>query len=117
MWIKRGRSAGRWSGTIPAVGSRQLSVQWPDFRSPTENNELTATTILEKTGTGGRDMSMSEVKAIASRLWKDEQGQDLTEYALLVTLVPLGAVAAMSTLATALSQTFSSAAANVSAIT
>jgi Flp pilus assembly pilin Flp len=50
-----------------------------------------------------------------SGLWKDEQGQDLTEYALLVTLVALAAIAAMSSLATALSQTFSSAAANINA--
>jgi Flp pilus assembly pilin Flp len=32
------------------------------------------------------------------RLWSDETGQDLTEYALLVVLVALGAVAAMSSL-------------------
>ena len=52
---------------------------------------------------------------IVSRLWTDEEGQDLTEYALLVTLVALAAISAMSSLAQALSQTFSSAAANLNA--
>jgi pilus assembly protein Flp/PilA len=52
---------------------------------------------------------------IVSRLWTDEEGQDLTEYALLVTLVALAAISAMSNLAAALSQTFSSAAANLNA--
>jgi pilus assembly protein Flp/PilA len=53
--------------------------------------------------------------SIVSRLWTDEEGQDLTEYALLVTLVALAAISAMNSLATALSQTFSSAAANITA--
>jgi Flp pilus assembly pilin Flp len=57
------------------------------------------------------------MRAIIRKLWKDEEGQDLTEYALLVTLLALAAVSAMSSLASALSQTFSSAAANLSATT
>lgn len=52
-------------------------------------------------------------KTLLSRLWKEEHGQDLTEYALLVVLVALGAVAAMGSLATAISQAFSSASANL----
>ena len=40
-------------------------------------------------------------------------GQDLTEYALLVVLVALGSVAAMGSLSSAISKTFSSAAANM----
>ncbi len=46
-------------------------------------------------------------------LWKEEQGQDLVEYALLVVLLSLGALAAMKTLASAISDTFSNAAANL----
>jgi Flp pilus assembly pilin Flp len=57
------------------------------------------------------------MRAIIRKLWKDEEGQDLTEYALLVTLLALAAISAMSSLASALSQTFSSAAANLSATT
>jgi len=49
------------------------------------------------------------------RLWKDEDGQDLTEYALLLVLLILGAIAGMSNFAQAISHTFSSAAANLSA--
>ena len=54
-----------------------------------------------------------EMKNPLSRLWKDEDGQDLSEYALLVTLVALGSVAAMGNLSQAISKTFSSAAANM----
>lgn len=50
------------------------------------------------------------------RLWKEEQGQDLVEYALLVTLVSLGAVVAIRGLAAAVSEVFSNAAKNLSAV-
>jgi pilus assembly protein Flp/PilA len=48
------------------------------------------------------------------RLWKEEEGQDLTEYALLLVLVSLAAVATLGTLATAIIAVFSNAAANLS---
>ena len=51
------------------------------------------------------------------RLWKEEQGQDLVEYALLVVLIALGAVAAMHTLASAISDAFSNAGANMAGAT
>ncbi len=47
------------------------------------------------------------------RLWKDEEGQDLVEYALLVVLIALGAIAAIKGLASAISDAFSNAAANL----
>jgi pilus assembly protein Flp/PilA len=47
------------------------------------------------------------------KLWRDEEGQDLTEYALLVVLVALGAILAMGSLASAISNTFSIAASNL----
>ena len=40
------------------------------------------------------------------RLWKEEDGQDLTEYALLVVLVALGSVAAMGSLSASDQQGF-----------
>jgi len=43
------------------------------------------------------------------RLWKEEKGQDLTEYALLLVLIALAAVAAMQTLASQISGVFSTA--------
>lgn len=53
------------------------------------------------------------MKNILSRLWKEEDGQDLTEYALLLVLVALGSVTAMGSLSKAISQAFSSASANL----
>ena len=40
------------------------------------------------------------------RLWNEEEGQDLIEYALLVALVALAATAGMGTLATAINTAF-----------
>ena len=51
--------------------------------------------------------------AILQKLWREEQGQDLTEYALLLVLVALGAIAAMTSLSTAISTVFSNAATNM----
>jgi Flp pilus assembly pilin Flp len=48
------------------------------------------------------------VKDLVKRLWQEEDGQDLTEYALLVVLIALGAVAAMKNLGTAISSVFAS---------
>jgi Flp pilus assembly pilin Flp len=47
------------------------------------------------------------------RLWKEEQGQDLVEYALLVVLISMGALTAMHSLASAISDAFSNAAENM----
>jgi Flp pilus assembly pilin Flp len=55
------------------------------------------------------------MKTILRKLWTEENGQDLTEYALLLVMLVLAAVVSMSTFALAISQTFSSAAANLSA--
>jgi pilus assembly protein Flp/PilA len=54
------------------------------------------------------------VRNALRRLWIEEQGQDLVEYALLVVLVALGAVVAMQSLASAISDAFSNAASNLS---
>ncbi|MGH9775080.1 MAG: Flp family type IVb pilin [Candidatus Acidiferrales bacterium] len=53
------------------------------------------------------------MKELFKRLWSDESGQDLTEYALLIVLVALAAVASMKALATAVSTVYSSAASNL----
>ena len=58
----------------------------------------------------GREMS-----SILWKLWVQEDGQDLTEYALLLILLALASIAAMSAFAQAISTAFSSAAANLSA--
>ena len=53
------------------------------------------------------------MRTILARLWKEEEGQDLTEYALLLVLVALAAIGSLSTLATAINNVFSTAAVNV----
>jgi pilus assembly protein Flp/PilA len=54
------------------------------------------------------------MKNILRHLWQDEEGQDLTEYGLLLVLVALAAIATMKTLASALSNVFSNAASSLS---
>ncbi len=48
------------------------------------------------------------------RLWREEAGQDLTEYALLMVLIALAAIASMNTLANTINNVFSNAASNLS---
>jgi pilus assembly protein Flp/PilA len=50
---------------------------------------------------------------LMKRLWNEEEGQDLVEYALLVVLISLAAVLAMKGLASGISDAFSNAAANL----
>ena len=51
------------------------------------------------------------------RLWHDEAGQDLTEYALLMVLIALASVTAMRGLAQAISNVYGNAASNLSTAT
>lgn len=53
------------------------------------------------------------MKNVCLRLWKEEEGQDLTEYALLLVLLSLVAVASLGTLANAINNVFSTAATNL----
>jgi pilus assembly protein Flp/PilA len=58
---------------------------------------------------------MKNAKSIWLRLWKEEEGQDLTEYALLLVLIALAAVASMQSLASQISGVFSTASDSLSA--
>jgi len=49
------------------------------------------------------------MKNLMKRLWKEEEGQDLVEYGLLVVLIALAAMAAMNTLATDINAVFTNA--------
>lgn len=51
------------------------------------------------------------------RLWKEEEGQDLVEYGLLVVLVALGAVVGMKDLAGAINGVFINAGAQLNGAT
>jgi Flp pilus assembly pilin Flp len=53
------------------------------------------------------------MRTILARLWNDEAGQDLTEYALLIVLIALGSMAALSPLAGAINNVFTAAATNL----
>ena len=53
------------------------------------------------------------MKALALRLWREEEGQDLTEYALLLVLIALAAVASVNKLAAAINTVFNNTAANL----
>jgi pilus assembly protein Flp/PilA len=54
------------------------------------------------------------MKQLLKRLWQEEDGQDLTEYALLVVLIALAAVGAMKGLAGAINAAFGSIASGLS---
>ena len=54
------------------------------------------------------------MRKLIETLWKEESGQDLTEYALLLVLVALAAIGSLGTLATAINNVFSTAASNLS---
>ena len=49
------------------------------------------------------------MRNLCIRLWKEEEGQDLTEYALLLVLISLVAVASMKTVGNAVSDVFANA--------
>ncbi len=53
------------------------------------------------------------MKQIIKKLWQEEEGQDLTEYALLLVLVSLVAIATMQTLGSSISTVFANAASNL----
>jgi pilus assembly protein Flp/PilA len=64
-----------------------------------------------KTPTSSREARMD---ANLKRLWTEEEAQDLTEYALLMVLISLVAIASMKTVGTTISNVFSNAAVNLS---
>jgi pilus assembly protein Flp/PilA len=54
---------------------------------------------------------------IMKQLWQGEEGQDLVEYALLIVLIALGAVATMKGLASGISDAFANANAQLTSAT
>jgi pilus assembly protein Flp/PilA len=53
------------------------------------------------------------MKNLLARLWHEDEGQDLTEYALLVVLLALAAITGMKSLATAINTVFTTAGTNL----
>ena len=57
------------------------------------------------------------MRALLRRLWIEEEGQDLTEYALLLVLLVLAAVTSLTALATAINTVFQSVSTNLATST
>ncbi len=57
------------------------------------------------------------MKNLLMRLWREEEGQDLTEYALLLVLISLVAVVSMGVLGEAVSNAFQNASGNLTTAT
>jgi pilus assembly protein Flp/PilA len=74
-------------------------------------------------GTGGKYMKNTILKlyvklqVVKDALLREESGQDLVEYALVVSLIALGATASMSSLATSFSTAFSKVGSKLSTYT
>jgi pilus assembly protein Flp/PilA len=72
--------------------------------------------VLKKTGRKGSAIhshGRKTMRNLLSRLWREEEGQDLVEYALLLVLIALVAIAAITTVGKAVSNVFSNAATNL----
>jgi Flp pilus assembly pilin Flp len=53
------------------------------------------------------------MEMVIKRLWNEEEGQDLTEYALIIVLISLIAITSMNTIGQSISNVFANAAANL----
>jgi pilus assembly protein Flp/PilA len=53
------------------------------------------------------------MKNLLQLLWQEQTGQDLTEYALLLALLALGAITTMKTIASTINGMFANAASNI----
>jgi pilus assembly protein Flp/PilA len=58
-----------------------------------------------------------KMTSFLKKLWQEEEGQDLTEYALLVVLLALASIVGMGKLAGAINNVFSAAASNLTSNT
>jgi len=57
------------------------------------------------------------MKSLGKRVWQEEEGQDLAEYALLLILLVFAGVASMQVLASGIASLINSAASNVTTAT
>ena len=61
-------------------------------------------------------MKKSEIRCLLIRFWRDEQGQDLVEYALIVAAVGLALITTVNTLSQGISSLYSSITADLTSI-
>jgi pilus assembly protein Flp/PilA len=97
----------KWSSS-EKIGRAPLSASITPKRGKMARLAKTTVSVME---------GSNAMKDPAVRLWKEEEGQDLTEYGLLLVLVALAAIATMQSLASALSNVFSNAATSLSTTT
>jgi pilus assembly protein Flp/PilA len=57
------------------------------------------------------------MRAALKRLWQEEKGQDLVEYALVAALIGLASVAGLKSFASLLTNAFTNSVANMSSTT
>ena len=55
------------------------------------------------------------MKNLPKLLWQDQKGQDLTEYALLLAVIALGAIVSMKTIASTINGILGNAASKIAA--
>jgi Flp pilus assembly pilin Flp len=91
-------------GSIVSVVCRIGATLAPDMPLHFAGSKVACVFAPPKLNYGEENM-----KNLLKRLWFETEGQDLTEYALLVALVSLGATAAMGNLAAGINDAFSSA--------
>jgi Flp pilus assembly pilin Flp len=53
------------------------------------------------------------MKQFVKKLWREDEGQDLTEYALLLVLLVLAAIGSLTAVATAINGVFANAVINL----
>jgi pilus assembly protein Flp/PilA len=87
---------------------KQRSKEWRTICIE-QNRRLRSEVAANLKKSGG----IRPMQNLLKRLWREEQGQDLTEYALLLVLIALVAATTMKTLGQAVSDVFANAAANL----
>jgi len=89
----------------PIVGGRALVLTLMEIRS------------VKRLKNSPADREGAEMKNLLKILWRQQEGQDLTEYALLLALLALGAITSIGTLAKMINNIFANAASNIGTAT
>jgi Flp pilus assembly pilin Flp len=75
------------------------------------------TSAVEDGGRGKSRRQGANVNQLLRRLWQEQEAQDLTEYALLLVLIALAAVASVKRLSTSIKDVFNNAATDLASDT
>jgi pilus assembly protein Flp/PilA len=89
-----------------------MALRWSTFPEHVDNNHHQRSAVRGLVQMGGRaaqlqgELEMEMTKRLLNNLLNDESGQDLIEYALIAALIALGAIVAMNSLSTKISNEF-----------